>query len=175
MSPAAAVLAQGREWELERELEREFKALASRRAFGLNFERHRPESVELPGRSVRRGDKVRILPSRGSVQTADQRLWRVKRIDGEGEALVEISSVDAQARGINDGDEVAVFNDRGRYVCVARVSKRARVGVVNGLGIWWRKLGLRGTNVNEVTSQALTDLGRAPTFYDCAVEVARVA
>ena len=55
------------------------------------------------------------------------------------------------------------------------MSKRARVGVVNGLGIWWRKLGLRGTNVNEVTSQALTDLGRAPTFYDCAVEVARVA
>ena len=95
--------------------------------------------------------------------------------DIEGEALVEISSVDAQARGINDGDEVAVFNDRGRYVCVARVSKRARVGVVNGLGIWWRKLGLRGTNVNEVTSQALTDLGRAPTFYDCAVEVALVA
>ena len=95
--------------------------------------------------------------------------------DIEGEALVEISSVDAQARGISDGDEVAVFNDRGRYVCVARVSKRARVGVVNGLGIWWRKLGLRGTNVNEVTSQALTDLGRAPTFYDCAVEVARVA
>ncbi|MEJ6763365.1 MAG: molybdopterin-dependent oxidoreductase, partial [Comamonadaceae bacterium] len=40
--------------------------------------------------------------------------------DIEGEALVEISSVDAQARGINDGDEVAVFNDRGRYVCVAR-------------------------------------------------------
>ena len=47
----------------------------------------------------------------------------------------------------------------------------ARPGVVNGLGIWWRKLGLNGTNVNEVTSQALTDLGRAPTFYDCLVEV----
>ncbi|WP_138471796.1 site-specific DNA-methyltransferase [Poseidonocella sp. HB161398] len=75
------------------ELEREFKALASRRAFGLNFERHRPESVELPGRPVRRGDKVRILPPRGSVQRPDQRLWRVKRIDGEGEArmaLVEL-------------------------------------------------------------------------------------
>ncbi len=43
--------------------------------------------------------------------------------------------------------------------------------MVNGLGIWWRKLGLNGTNVNEVTSQALTDLGRAPTFYDCLVEV----
>jgi predicted aminopeptidase len=45
--------------------------------------------------------------------------------------------------------------------------------VVNGLGIWWRKLGLDGTNVNELTSQRLTDLGRAPVFYDCLVEVER--
>jgi hypothetical protein len=45
--------------------------------------------------------------------------------------------------------------------------------VVNGLGIWWRKLGPNGTNVNELTSQALTDLGAAPTFYDCVVEVER--
>jgi anaerobic selenocysteine-containing dehydrogenase len=43
--------------------------------------------------------------------------------------------------------------------------------VVNGLGVWWRKLGPRGTNVNELTNQRLTDLGRAPTFYDCAVQV----
>jgi hypothetical protein len=39
------------------------------------------------------------------------------------------------------------------------------------LGIWWRKLGPRGTNVNELTSQKLTDLGRAPVFYDCLVQV----
>ncbi len=65
-----------------------------------------------------------------------------------------------------------VFNQRGTYRCTARVSKRARPGVVNGLGIWWRKLGLDGTNVNELTSQKLTDLGRAPTFYACLVEVA---
>ena len=54
------------------------------------------------------------------------------------------------------------------------MSERARPGVVNGLGIWWRKLGLSGTNVNELTSQHLTDLGRAPVFYDCLVEVAAV-
>jgi hypothetical protein len=52
-----------------------------------------------------------------------------------------------------------------------QVSPRARPGVVNGLGIWWRKLGLDGHNVNQLTSQRLTDLGRAPTFYDCLVEV----
>lgn len=79
------------------ELEREFKALASRRAFGLNFERHRPESVELPGRPVRRGDKVRVLPPRGTTQRGDQRLWRVTRIEGDGEArMAQITLIDAE-------------------------------------------------------------------------------
>ena len=54
------------------------------------------------------------------------------------------------------------------------VSERARPGVVNGMGIWWRKLGLAGTNVNQLTSQRLTDLGRGPVFYDCLVEVALI-
>jgi anaerobic selenocysteine-containing dehydrogenase len=64
-----------------------------------------------------------------------------------------------------------VFNDRGSYVCKAVVSERARRGVVNGLGVWWRKLGAAGTNVNELTHQRLTDMGRGPCFYDCLVEV----
>jgi anaerobic selenocysteine-containing dehydrogenase len=92
--------------------------------------------------------------------------------DIESEPVLEISEADAVARGIATGDVVRVFNDRGSYHCKATVSPRARSGVVNGLGIWWRKLGLNGTNVNEVTSQKLTDLGRAPVFYDCLVEVA---
>ncbi|MBX3605468.1 MAG: molybdopterin oxidoreductase family protein [Piscinibacter sp.] len=92
--------------------------------------------------------------------------------DIEGEPLLEIHPDDAAARGIADGQVVRVFNDRGEYVCKASVGSRARPGVVNGLGIWWRKLGLRGTNVNELTHQKLTDIGRAPAFYDCLVEVA---
>ena len=90
----------------------------------------------------------------------------------EGEPLLEIHPADAAARGVTDGARVRVFNDRGSYRCRAAVSERARPGVVNGLGVWWRKLGLDGTNVNELTSQRLTDIGRAPTFYDCLVEVA---
>ncbi|OBJ98401.1 DNA methyltransferase [Mycolicibacterium fortuitum] len=66
---------------LAKDLRREVDALSGRRAFGLNFERHVPEAVELPGRPVRRGDKVRILPPRGSKATAgDDRLWRVVAI-----------------------------------------------------------------------------------------------
>lgn len=95
--------------------------------------------------------------------------------DIEGEPLVEIHAADAAPRGIADGAVVRVFNDRGSYVCKAKVSARARPGVVNGLGVWWRKLGLQGTNVNELTHQKLTDIGRAPSFYDCLVEVALLA
>ena len=90
----------------------------------------------------------------------------------EGQPLVEIHPVDAAARGIVDGTLVRVFNDRGSYRCQVAISERARPGVVNGLGVWWRKLGVDGSNVNELTSQKLTDIGRAPTFYDCLVEVA---
>jgi anaerobic selenocysteine-containing dehydrogenase len=93
--------------------------------------------------------------------------------DIEAEPVLEIHADDAQHRGIVSGDVVQVFNQRGSYQCKAVVSKRARPGVVNGLGIWWRKLGLNGTNVNEVTSQKLTDLGQGPVFYDCLVEVKR--
>jgi anaerobic selenocysteine-containing dehydrogenase len=91
--------------------------------------------------------------------------------DMEGEPLLEIHPSDAQQRGIESEGLVRVFNSRGSYRCKALVSERARPGVVNGLGVWWRKLGANGTNVNELTSQRLTDLGRAPTFYDCLVEV----
>ena len=91
--------------------------------------------------------------------------------DMEGQPWLEMHPSDAQARGLGDGQSVAVFNDRGRYECSVQVSTRARPGVVNGMGIWWRKLGANGTNVNEVTSQRLTDMGRASVFYDCWVQV----
>jgi anaerobic selenocysteine-containing dehydrogenase len=91
--------------------------------------------------------------------------------DSEREPLLEMHPDDAASRGIADGALVEVFNERGHYHCRARVGARARPGVVNGLGVWWRKYGVRGTNVNQLTSQRLTDIGRAPTFYDCRVEV----
>lgn len=91
--------------------------------------------------------------------------------DIEGEPILEMHADDAAERGLASGTVVRVFNQRGDYRCKMTISPRARPGVVNGLGVWWRKFGMDGKNVNEVTSQRLTDLGRAPTFYDCLVEV----
>ena len=77
-------------------------------------------------------------------------------------------------RAIATGDRVRIFNDREASAATARVSERARRGVVVAPSIWWKKLSPDGANANAVTSQALTDLGRAATFYDCLVEVERL-
>lgn len=92
----------------------------------------------------------------------------------EGQPHLDIHPVDAGARGIADGDVVRIFNDRGSMQARARITDRARAGLVVGLSIWWKKLSPDGRNANEVTSQALTDLGNSATFYDCLVEVARI-
>ncbi len=93
----------------------------------------------------------------------------------EGEPWLDIHPQDARERGIGDGDRIEVFNDRGTLNLRARVTDRARPGVVVALSIWWKKLATDGKNANELTHQRLTDLGRAASFYDCLVEVRRAA
>ncbi|SAK73563.1 molybdopterin-containing oxidoreductase [Caballeronia fortuita] len=93
----------------------------------------------------------------------------------EREPHLDIHPADAEARAIVDGALVRIFNDRGSMQARARVTERAREGVVVGLSIWWKKLSPDGRNANEVTSQALTDLGGSATFYDCLVEVKLIA
>ena len=95
--------------------------------------------------------------------------------DTEGEPALEINPSDARPRGITDGGTVRVFNDRGSLQLKVRVTDRARPGVVVALSIWWKKFARDGKNANELTSQRLTDIGRAPTFYDCRVEVERLS
>jgi len=93
----------------------------------------------------------------------------------EGEPHLDIHPNDAASRGIAHGDMARIFNDRGSFVARARVTDKAREGLVVGLSIWWKKLASDGKNVNEVTSQRLTDMGRAPTFYDTLVQVEQAA
>jgi anaerobic dimethyl sulfoxide reductase subunit A len=51
---------------------------------------------------------------------------------------VSINTADADVRGINDGDMVRVFNDRGEMVIPARVTGRIMVGVVDiPQGAWY--------------------------------------
>ena len=106
--------------QLAADLKRELEALSGRRAFGLNFERHIPETVELPGRPVRRGDKVRFLPKRGEEpHTVDGRIWRVDRIGGTGDGRVAhlvgrrqpAADPEIASRAVEDLVVVAEFRD----------------------------------------------------------------
>lgn len=104
--------AKAKDATLGEELEREFKILSLRRSFGLNFERHRPESVELPGQPVRKGDKVHILLRRGSTAKGDQRLWKVlglEKADGASLAQIELlNAAEAERQKVAVGDLVVV-------------------------------------------------------------------
>jgi anaerobic selenocysteine-containing dehydrogenase len=92
----------------------------------------------------------------------------------EGEPHLDIHPSDAASRGIANNDMIRIFNDRGSFAAKARVTDHARTGLVVGLSIWWKKLAADGKNANELTSQRLTDMGRAPTFYDVLVQVEKV-
>ena len=104
--------------QLGADLEAEFVALTKRRIFGLVFEQHQPEAVELPGRPVRRGDKVRVLPPRGETKGGDQRLWRVTRIDRvDGQRVAHLAELyaeepETQSVVVDDVVVVAEFRDR---------------------------------------------------------------
>lgn len=97
------------------ELDREFKFLSSRLPFGLNFERHSPEAVELPLRRIRKGDKVRVLPERGITRKGDQRLWQVKVIHKTKKMadleLLDVAEVETQTVSLDDLVVVVEFRD----------------------------------------------------------------
>jgi anaerobic selenocysteine-containing dehydrogenase len=126
-------------------------------------------NYEVPGTSSHYPLAMISPPARNFLNSSFVNVRSLREI--EREPILEMHAADAAARGIVSGAVVRVFNDRGEYRCKVQVSERARAGVVNGLGVWWRKFGLAGTNVNELTSQNLTDMGRGPVFYDCLVEV----
>ena len=98
------------------ELRTEYDALTDRRAFGLNFERHTPEMVELPGRAIRKGDKVHVLPERGKNPSQENsRFWRVTAVDrAAGMATIEDASIDpveTQNQSLSELVVVAEFRD----------------------------------------------------------------
>jgi anaerobic selenocysteine-containing dehydrogenase len=88
--------------------------------------------------------------------------------------LLEIHEEDARARGISEGDKVRVFNDRGSVVLKAQVNGATQRGVV-ATRLNWAKLSPNAANINVLTSERLTDIGRGATFYSTLVDVERLS
>jgi adenine-specific DNA-methyltransferase len=100
--------------QLAKDLQEEIQPLQKRLRFGLNFERHAPEAVELAGHKVRKGSKVRVLPPRGSTDRGDRRLWRVDAISGDQASIVSPNGDEAETAvaAVDDLLLVAEFRDR---------------------------------------------------------------
>ena len=118
---------------------------------------------------------IRSRSSRRRRATSSTRRSRTCRafVAEEKRLALDLHPDDAAARGIATATACASST-------TAAASPRRRgsptgrdPGVVVAPSIWWQKLAPDGANANAVTGQALTDLGRAATFYDCLVEVER--
>jgi molybdopterin guanine dinucleotide-containing S/N-oxide reductase-like protein len=83
---------------------------------------------------------------------------------------MEMHPADAEARGVCDGDQVRAFNPRGEIILRARVNGSVQPGVV-AARLDWARFSPGGGNINVLTSEKLTDMGNAATFYSVCVEV----
>ena len=97
-----------------------------------------------------------------------------QRMESRTAGVLEMHGIDATARAIVTGDEVEVFNGRGRLALKAVVNGHVGAGVVSAR-LDWNKLSADGGNVNALTSETLTDIGGGPTFYSTLVEVRKVS
>jgi anaerobic selenocysteine-containing dehydrogenase len=95
-----------------------------------------------------------------------------QRMEAKTAGVLEMHATDAAPRGIRDGDQVEVFNARGRVRLRAHVDGHVGAGVV-AARLDWNKLSPDGANINALTSERLTDIGGGATFYSTLVEVRR--
>ena len=148
--------------QLGADVEREFRALSSRLSFGLNFERHSPEAVELPQHPVRRGDKVRVLPPRGSTAKGDQRLWQVKSIHKASKTadleLLDQTKPEAQSVALDDLVFVAEFRDT-IYPGLVSTGKVSRGGDKP-----WHTV-INGENYHVLKALTWTHRGKVDAIY----------
>ncbi len=97
-----------------------------------------------------------------------------QRMETRTAGVLEMHTTDAAARGIVAGDEVEVFNGRGKIALRALVNGHVGAGVVSAR-LDWNKLSRHGANVNALTSERLTDIGGGATFYSTLVEVRKTS
>lgn len=90
------------------------------------------------------------------------------------EQAIQINPIDAQERGIREGDQARVFNDRGEMIIRAKVTERIMPGVVDiPQGAWYdpNEKGVdRGGCANVLTSDRISP-GAAIPYNTSLVQV----
>ncbi|MGE5207022.1 MAG: molybdopterin-containing oxidoreductase family protein [Chlamydiota bacterium] len=134
-----------------------------------------PVASFVPPQESRHSERARKFPLELLARKSDNflnssfaNLPVVQKMEDPG--VLDLNVADALARGIEDGAQVRVFNERGEAFLRARVKGAVRPGTVSAR-LNWAKLSPAGASINVLTSERLTDMGRGATFYSALVEV----
>jgi anaerobic selenocysteine-containing dehydrogenase len=93
-----------------------------------------------------------------------------KHISLEKEPRLHMNIQDAEAAGIEDGEQVRVWNQRGECLLKVNVGENVLPGVVVTQGLW---ADLEGTKqlINTLTPDRIADMGGGATFFSGRVSV----
>ncbi len=147
--------------QLGLDLEKEIKVLSSRLPFGLNFERHSPELVQLPGKRIRKNDKVQILNERGSLKKINPQIWIVKNIIDHKMAVLESIGLDETRHNQCSIDDL---------VCVIQFRDKIYPGLVstgkvqNGADKPFHTV-INGENYHVLKALTFTHRGKVDVVY----------
>ena len=125
--------------------------------------RHSPAAREYP---------LEFLPRKADnfMNSTFANLEGHQKLEKRTEGALEIHSDDARARNISTGDLVEIFNARGSLRLRALVDGAIPQGVV-AARLSWNKTSDQAANINQLTSETVTDIGAGATFYSTLVEV----
>ena len=107
------------------------------------------------------------LISPASERTISSTLGELSRPD----VVLDMNPADAEARAIEHGNEVRVFNSQGEVRLRARVTPLVRPGTVSMPKGTWRRHTSNGWTSNVLVPDSLTDLGGGACFNDARVDV----
>ena len=85
--------------------------------------------------------------------------------------FLQMNPVDAEAKGMREGEPVIAFNQLGEAFFTLHITSKVPPGVAVAEGVWWLNHCPGPRSVNALTSQRLTDQGGGSTFYDNTVDV----
>jgi anaerobic selenocysteine-containing dehydrogenase len=95
-------------------------------------------------------------------------------LEKEFKPYLEVNPKDAAIRNIAEGDELKVFNQRGRVYITAKISNKVNKGVVCMPQGFWPSLLKGGSSANALTNDLLTDMGRGGAIQEAKVEIVKV-
>ena len=93
----------------------------------------------------------------------------------DGQEEVEINPLDAEIRGISDGDNVKVHNERGETLLIARITNAVLPGVLYTPKGTWLSASKSGQTVNALLDADIrTDIEDGACCNEAFCEVSRI-